>query len=600
MKIITYGSRVMDDAIVNTDYEISNECRIVGISPFCLGDSYEIIYQEETNEYKEKMLAFNLNQKFGHILDEVKHDFTVLDLLGVTSELCELTFANGKKVRCTYNDYLKKNESNIKQKITSFIKQTCINEKIEKPIEWDESRLKKEIQEVCDFLLSHEKKENLILVNHIIPYQYIENDAIMQDAVAEIVKVNKFISKCTRLFEEYLSGKVISVPKATVRKGKTYGDDAIRFSQEYYEYLVKVCMLANCEEKFIDETVSLKREYEQKNQSWIDCLQLYSMKEKALKKIRNRKLILLSDQKVAETIENNWGCKVEHVITFEENTGESELRETLAAYRDKKEEFLFLLPHQFIGIPILKILWKYGYMVYEDVILPEHSLITLNEFVGEYVDCYNNRVISNQPTKVVIAGSGISCVMEKTIFPWIANIFPIGDGSHIYIGKNVMADRLQLGALYGSTIEILENTSFAERCYLTSTMYCDIHIGKDCMFSTEVVIHSGDGHAILDLEKLHTINNRYVEGLENKYGVTLEGHVWVGYQAMLLKGSYIRKGSILGTRTVTSKEYPNNCIIAGNPGCIVRKDVYWEREPYTEHIMQPEFAEYTLQEGVDV
>ena len=46
---------------------------------------------------------------------------------------------------------------------------------------------------------------------------------------------------------------------------------------------------------------------------------------------------------------------------------------------------------------------------------------------------------------------------------------------------------------------------------------------------------------------------------------------------ILLYGTEISDGSIVGARSLVKANIPNNCIAAGAPARVIRKDVAWSR-----------------------
>ena len=52
--------------------------------------------------------------------------------------------------------------------------------------------------------------------------------------------------------------------------------------------------------------------------------------------------------------------------------------------------------------------------------------------------------------------------------------------------------------------------------------------------------------------------------------VKLEENVWVGEDAMICKGVTIGANSIIGARSVVTKDVPKNTIYAGNPATFIR------------------------------
>lgn len=169
----------------------------------------------------------------------------------------------------------------------------------------------------------------------------------------------------------------------------------------------------------------------------------------------------------------------------------------------------------------------------------------LKDFVGEYQDCFGNFVTSKSKCNFEIGGHN----------------------SMIFI-KEVRADRLSIVANDNCYIEIGTGTTFADHCKLIADGH-KIILGKDDMFSTEVICNAIEDDIIIG------------------------EHVWIGYQACVEGGTKIGNGSIVGARTVISGTVPNNCIVVGKDGRIVRKDIYWEREPYTDFIEKAEYAHFT-------
>jgi acetyltransferase-like isoleucine patch superfamily enzyme len=96
-----------------------------------------------------------------------------------------------------------------------------------------------------------------------------------------------------------------------------------------------------------------------------------------------------------------------------------------------------------------------------------------------------------------------------------------------------------------------------------------IIIGEGCLWST-TDIWSSDMHKIIDLDSNERINHAQ--------DITIGKHVWFGYQVLILKGSLIFDGCILGARSVITKSTAckPNCTIAGSPAKIVKCNVTWQ------------------------
>lgn len=96
----------------------------------------------------------------------------------------------------------------------------------------------------------------------------------------------------------------------------------------------------------------------------------------------------------------------------------------------------------------------------------------------------------------------------------------------------------------------------------------DLIIMKGALWSDEILVQGSNQHGIFDLSDRALID----------YGrnrITLEPHVWVGRRAILMPGTHIEAGAIVGTGAVATKRYPKACIVAGNPGKIVKRNKSW-------------------------
>jgi acetyltransferase-like isoleucine patch superfamily enzyme len=59
--------------------------------------------------------------------------------------------------------------------------------------------------------------------------------------------------------------------------------------------------------------------------------------------------------------------------------------------------------------------------------------------------------------------------------------------------------------------------------------------------------------------------------------IVIGDHVWLGEGCVILGQSEVGAGSIVGMRSVVKGKMPNNCVVAGVPARIVRRNVAWER-----------------------
>ncbi|MCI8323418.1 MAG: hypothetical protein HFI54_07215 [Lachnospiraceae bacterium] len=104
------------------------------------------------------------------------------------------------------------------------------------------------------------------------------------------------------------------------------------------------------------------------------------------------------------------------------------------------------------------------------------------------------------------------------------------------------------------------------------------------MFSNDVFLRSNDGHSIFDIATGKNINSTQEIGKKRK--IEIGNHVWVGMRAAILYHTKIGDGSIVGALSLVKNVFPNNCILAGTPAKMIKKDISWSREYGAEDIAE--------------
>ncbi len=102
------------------------------------------------------------------------------------------------------------------------------------------------------------------------------------------------------------------------------------------------------------------------------------------------------------------------------------------------------------------------------------------------------------------------------------------------------------------TIEIGYGTSICGTTHLACIEGKRIVIGKECLFSSGVVVRTGDSHSILDSEG---------KRINHSKNVIIGDHVWVGNQTTILKGAIILEDSIVGTGAIVTKAFEEGNIV---------------------------------------
>ena len=119
----------------------------------------------------------------------------------------------------------------------------------------------------------------------------------------------------------------------------------------------------------------------------------------------------------------------------------------------------------------------------------------------------------------------------------IATYKNVSIGNHVYIGSN----------------------------YVLQSAHGEILIGNHVMFGPGVHIHGGNH--IYNQVGIYMDMVKKSDGSDGK--VVIEDDVWIGSNAIILKGVHVGFGSIIGAGAIVTKDVPEGSIVAGNPAKVI-------------------------------
>lgn len=154
------------------------------------------------------------------------------------------------------------------------------------------------------------------------------------------------------------------------------------------------------------------------------------------------------------------------------------------------------------------------------------------------------------------------------------------DGSTLVIGNNVVLNsdlrnsntalttRCKFVIGYTGKLEIGDNTMLNG---VSITAYKNVAIGRNCQIASSSLITDTDFHPTdPKIRLLQVTGQKYDLDFVNKENVIIGNNVWIGWGAIILKGTIIGDNSIVAAGSVVLGEFPSNVIIAGNPAKIVK------------------------------
>lgn len=245
---------------------------------------------------------------------------------------------------------------------------------------------------------------------------------------------------------------------------------------------------------------------------------------------------------------------------------------------------------------------------------------TLVEVKGElkdYTDKLGNRITGKITGEgsIIFSGQNACICCSGEVYLGKDSYIQMEDNATLDLGNNVHMDHnCEFVGGYNSKTEIGEeswfnaymvmynwsgNCSIGDGCRfgrfnLLAVCAGDrIELGKGCLTARNVSIMSKDGHPIFDVNTGKQINQG------EDCTLRLGEHVWCGNGAIIMAECDVGRNCMIGANSfVRNKVFANNCMIAGNPARVIRKDIAWNSS-YVNDIKEinQEYVELTEQRG---
>ena len=169
---------------------------------------------------------------------------------------------------------------------------------------------------------------------------------------------------------------------------------------------------------------------------------------------------------------------------------------------------------------------------------------------------------------VRISGNNNTVIVEDFCTLKNVSIYIHGSNNTNSIGKWSTLIQAELGVSDDNGgIHIGERTRILGKTGLAAIEGTHIRIGEDCLFSSDIHFRTGDSHSLLDMQ------GRRINAAQD---IVIGDHVWVGTKVTCLKGANVSDHSVIGAcALVTGKFDEPNCVLAGVPAKVVKKDVDW-------------------------
>ena len=186
-----------------------------------------------------------------------------------------------------------------------------------------------------------------------------------------------------------------------------------------------------------------------------------------------------------------------------------------------------------------------------------------NSFIGELPQMVNSSVNFVGKNNVFYCEKGVKLVNSVISFN--------ADNAIVFLCENKNDYKLNVSVYNNNVFYSGKNNYFNGVLNVILSEQKHFFMGNDCLLSFGIWVRNADPHLIYECESKKRINPTK--------SIFLGDHVWVGQSAMILKGTNVESGSIIGAMSLVSgKKIPANSSWAGNPAKLIKEGIFW-RDP---------------------
>lgn len=557
MRVITIGSKIVDDAIIScgSGRKIKNVNRITNISPFALcfndGNNSDIDLQDKSEDaYVAYMQQAEMSGRL-----EVSEDFdaVVIDVLDARLPFYEITYYDGRTIRVSDNNF---NAAIIDRLKNSAEKKLSIKKL--NPMKCNLEELETLFSEYAAWLKKTFKDKKIILACNCNAYQTLSKDGkfTVSDKISSLMQYNDFYDSCVDIIKGMIDCQVI--PALSYICADTTENGFFSLNRFYYQYLMD--SLSDIMEGVYDSSKRLNEYWYAMQRYYEKCIEERLIRDINLQRAGRSIVLIGGTEEFQQDLCEKTGSAVFRRIDINTETSPEEIMSELTGLNKSLQ--LCVVVSFMADKHILKILNHMGFDGAENVVVPIHEAFTLGEFIGKYEDIFGNYIEVKALSDIKVSGCGnyISVgVCNNTIR---FNIV-VGDDNRVVVEEygNIMFNKcLFLKGIMGSEINIGSYCRIVNNLKIYAGKFGRVVIGKRCLISSEVLMHCGDGFA----EK---------SGVPDS--IVLDEWVWLGYRTTLMAGAHLHSGCVVGARALVSQEIPNNCMVAGDPAVIIKRNITW-------------------------
>lgn len=192
-------------------------------------------------------------------------------------------------------------------------------------------------------------------------------------------------------------------------------------------------------------------------------------------------------------------------------------------------------------------------------------LLSISDSLGSVVACYWLRSAGVQ------LGKNVKCYGMP--------LLQVRKGGKIIIGDHATLRSISRGNAIGINHRIVFTTHSSEACIeignhvgMSGGAICcksHIKIGDNTLLGANTIIADNDMHPVNPENRRYNDNDADIPARE----VNIGNNVWIGADVFICKGVSIGDNTVIGAKSLVSKSIPANCVAAGNPAKVIKKNI---------------------------
>ena len=196
------------------------------------------------------------------------------------------------------------------------------------------------------------------------------------------------------------------------------------------------------------------------------------------------------------------------------------------------------------------------------------SFLELEKICSNRVSVDASKSFLSDGSRIVFHGKNNVLFVENNVRIKKSIINFCGDNALVYLSASKQDYLLEIHANSSTAVFIGENCFINQKLTLVTSERQNIIIGGESLFSYGICMRTADPHLVYDCATRERLNP--------SASVLLGDHIWIGQNALLLKGTTVGSGSIIGANSVLAgKRIASNVSVAGNPARVLREGVFF-------------------------